>query len=97
MAVIHAPTSPVARCSTCGVQRQFHAASDVPHSADRDHEFVAETPADFEPFDLNPGQLTAEIFKQPNTPRAVACATELRLRLDKEFGVAWEDLQEALA
>lgn len=97
MAAIYRADCPVARCSVCGVQRQFHFASDVPHSADRDHEFAAETVADFEPFDLNPPQLLAEIFAQPNTPRAVACGTELRLRLAKEFGVSWDDLQEALA
>lgn len=57
MAAIYAPTSPLARCSTCGVQRQFHFSSDVPRSADRDHEFVAETIDDFEPGDLTPEQL----------------------------------------
>jgi hypothetical protein len=97
MAVIHAPTSPVARCSICGVQRQFHSASEVPHSADRDHAFAAETVADFEPSDLGPGQLVAEIFAQPNSPRAVACGHELRVRLLTDFGASWEDLQEALA
>lgn len=97
MATIHAPTSPVARCWHCGVQRQFHFASDVPGSTERDHEFMAETVADFEPFDLNPPQLVSEIFAYPNTPRAAACGTELRLRLAKEFGVSWDDLQEALA
>lgn len=97
MATIHAPTSPVARCSACGVQRQFHFASDVPHSADRDHEFVAETVADFEPGDLSPAQLVAEIFTQPNTARAGACGIELHARLAKDFGVSWDDLQEALA
>lgn len=61
MATIHAPTSPVARCSVCGAQRQFHVKSDVPHSADRDHAFVAETAADFEPGDLTPAQLVSEI------------------------------------
>ena len=62
MATIYAPTSSVARCSTCGVQRQFHFKSDVPHSADRDHVFVAETIADFEPGDLTPVQLVSEIM-----------------------------------
>lgn len=57
MAAIFAPTSPVARCSACGVQLQFHVASAVPHSADRDHEFVAETVDDFEPGDLSGAQL----------------------------------------
>lgn len=97
MATIYAPTSPVARCSVCGVQRQFHIASDVPHSADRDHEFVAETAADFEPGDLNPAQLVAEIFAHSNEPRAVACGNELRVRLRREWGVSWDDLQEALS
>jgi hypothetical protein len=61
MATIHRPDSPVARCRVCGVHRQFHTASDVPHSAGRDHAFDAETVADFEPGDLTPLQLVAEI------------------------------------
>lgn len=61
MAAIYAPTSSLARCSVCGVQRQFHFASDVPRSADRDHEFVAETIDDFEPGDLTPEQLVYAI------------------------------------
>ena len=97
MAVIHAPTSPVARCSVCGVHRQFHFKSDVPRSADRNHAFVAETVADFEPGELNPAQMVAEIFNHPNTPRAVACGDELRDRIKALTGVSWEDLQEALA
>lgn len=97
MATIHAATSPVARCSVCGVQRQFHTASEIPHSADRDHEFIAETAADFEPGDLSPAQLVNEIFAKPNTSRAVACSVELRLRLIREWGVSMDDLQEALA
>lgn len=97
MATIHAPTSPVARCSVCGVARQFHTASDVPHSADRDHDFVAETVADFEPGDLSPAQLVGEIFNHPNEPRAVACGTELRAQVRSVLGVSWDDLQEALA
>lgn len=97
MANIYASTSPVARCSICGVQRQYHTASDIPHSADRDHDFVVETAADFEPGDLNPAQLVAEIFGNPNSPRAVACGAELRARFPREWGVSWDDLQEALA
>lgn len=96
-AVIHAPASPVARCSVCGVQRQFHTASDIPHSADRDHEFTAETAADYEPADLTPAHLVGEIFAHPNEPRAVACGIELRVRVDRVLGVSWDDLQEALA
>jgi len=61
MATIWSPTSPLARCSTCGVQQQFHTASTVPHSADRDHPFVAETIDDFEPGDLTPEQLVVAI------------------------------------
>lgn len=61
MAAIFAPTSSVARCSVCGVQFQFHVASAVPHSADRDHEFVAETIDDFEPGDLSSAQLVDAI------------------------------------
>lgn len=60
-ATIHSPTSPLARCSRCGVQQQFHTASDVPHSADRDHAFVAETVDDFEPGDLSAEQLVYAI------------------------------------
>ncbi len=97
MATIFHPTSPLARCSVCGVERQFHTASDVPHSADRDHAFVAETVADFEPGDLTPAQLVAEIFAHPNEPRAVACGTELRARIVREWGVSSYDLQEALS
>ena len=97
MAAIFAPTSPLARCSTCGVQRQFHVASDVPHSADRDHPFVAETIDDFEPCDLTPLQLVEEIFRQPSTPRAVACGDELRARVPAILGISWDDLSEALA
>lgn len=97
MATIHAPTSPVARCSVCGVQLQFHRLSDVPHSADRDHAFVAEAVADFEPSDLDPRQLADEIFRCPNEPRAVACGDELRSRFRKEWGVDWAEMQEALA
>lgn len=97
MATIHAPTSPVARCSSCGVQRQFHTASDVPHSSDRDHDFVAETIEDFEPGDLTPAQLVSEIFDRPNTLRAVSCGDELRARVRTVLGVAWDDLSEALA
>lgn len=97
MATIHAPASSVARCSVCGVQRQFHVASDVPHSADRDHAFVAETIDDFEPGDLTPEQLVSEIFAHPNTPRAASCGDELRTRVRSVLGVAWDDLTEALA
>lgn len=97
MATIHAPTSPVARCSVCGVHRQFHTASNIPRSADRDHEFVAETVADFEPGDLTVRQLADEIFRCPNEPRALACGEELRSRFRKEWGVDWVELQEALA
>jgi len=97
MATIHAPTSPVARCSACDVQRQFHFTSDVPHSADRDHVFVAETIDDFEPGDLTPAQLAEAIFSNPNTPRAVSCGDELRTRVRTVLGVAWDDLSEALA
>lgn len=63
MATIYAPSSPVARCSQCGVQRQFHAASSVPLSADRDHEFIAETIDDFDPGDLSLKQLVDAIDK----------------------------------
>lgn len=97
MATIYAPTSPLARCSACGVQKQFHAKSDVPHSADRDHAFVAETVSDFEPWDLTPVQLVTEILALPNTPRAVACGDELRDRVRSVLGVSWDDLSEALA
>lgn len=97
MATIYAPTSPVAKCSACGVQRQFHTASDIPYSADRDHAFTAETVADFEPADLTPAQLVAEIFAHPNAPRAVACGDELRAQVDRVLGVSWDDLTEALA
>lgn len=97
MATIHAPTSPVARCSVCGVARQFHFKSDVPHSADRDHAFVAERLADFEPGELNPEQLAAEIYRCPNEPRAVACGIELRDRVGVLTGVSWDELQELLA
>lgn len=97
MAIIHRATSPVASCSTCGVQLQFHVASDVPHSADRDHPFVAMTVADYEPGDLDPAQLVSEIFEHPNTPRAVSCGEELRTRIQSVLGVNWEDLSEALA
>lgn len=97
MAIIHAPTSPVAHCSVCGVQRQFHVKSDVPHSADRDHAFVAETIANFGPAELNPAQMVAEIFNHPNAPRAVACGFELRDRIKALTGVSWEDLKEALS
>jgi hypothetical protein len=61
MATIWRPDQPLARCSVCGVARQFHFASDVPRSADRDHEFVAETIDDFEPGDLTPEQLVYAI------------------------------------
>lgn len=61
MAAIYNSKSPLARCSQCGVQRQFHTASDVPHSADRDHDFTAETIEDFEPGDLTPAQLVDAI------------------------------------
>lgn len=97
MATIWAPTSSLARCSTCGVQRQFHFKSDVPRSADRDHEFVAETVADFEPGDLSPEQMVAEIFAHPNTPRAAACGEVLRGCIKSLTGVSWDDLAEALA
>lgn len=61
MATIHRADSPVARCRVCWVQRQFHTASAVPHSADRDHAFEAETVADYEPGELTPEQLVREI------------------------------------
>ena len=96
MATIHAPKSPLARCSICGVQRQFHTASDVPRSRDRDHAFVAETVSDFEPGDLSPAQLVAEVFDKPNTPRAVACGEELRRQVRTVLGVSHDDLLEAL-
>lgn len=98
MAIIHAPTSPVARCSVCGVQRQFHTASDVPHSADRDHEFVAETIADFEPDDLDPGQLVAEIFTVTRSAARIEdCRSALLEQVRSRLGVDWDDLQEALS
>lgn len=61
MATIYAPTCSVARCSKCGVQLQFHTASAVPHSADRDHDFIAETADDYDPGDLTPVQLVDAI------------------------------------
>ncbi len=97
MATIYAPASPLARCSVCGVQRQFHFATDVPRSADRDHDFIAETIDDFEPGDLTTEQLVAEIFDHPNTPRATSCGDEMRARVKSVLGVAWDDLAEALA
>jgi hypothetical protein len=97
MATIFRADSPLARCSQCGVMLQFHVASDIQYSADRDHAFVAATIADFEPGDLTPEQLTSEIFAQPNTPRAVSCGNELRARIRTVLGVSWDDLTEALA
>jgi hypothetical protein len=97
MATIWPETNALARCSVCGVQRQFHFKSDVPHSADRDHAFSAETIADFEPGDLTPAQLVSEIFHQPNSPRAVSCGDELRTRVPALLGVSWDDLSEALS
>lgn len=97
MAKIWKADSPLARCCVCGVHRQYHVASDVPHSADRDHAFVAETIADFEPGDLTPAQLVSELFAHPNTPRAVSCGDELRTRIPAMLGVSWDDLSEALA
>ena len=97
MATIYAPTSPVAKCRVCGVQRQFHTASHVPHSADRDHTFAAVMLADFEPGDLSPEQLVAEIYRCPNEPRAIDCGTELRARIAKDLGVSWDELTEVLA
>ncbi len=111
MATIWSPTSPLARCSTCGVQQQFHAASDVPHSADRDHPFVAETIDDFEPGDLTPEQLVRAISLTGMPPgmrltgwhatdhqidRAGACRTELKARVRAVFGVDWDDLMGAI-
>lgn len=97
MATIWPAGNALARCSVCGVQRQFHSKSDVPNSADRDHEFVAETIADFEPGDLTPAQLVGEIFDKPNTPHAVSCGDELRTRVQSLVGVSWDDLSEALS
>ena len=97
MATIYRPDSPVARCSSCGVHRQFHSDTGIPYAHERDHAFVAETIADFEPGDLTPAQLVAEIFAHPNAPRAVACGGELRTRVEYVLGVAWDDLSEALA
>lgn len=97
MAAIWPATNALARCSVCGILRQFHFASDVPRSVDRDHSFVAETIADFEPGDLTPAQLVSEIFAHPNTPRAVSCGDELRTRLQSLVGVSWDDLSEALS
>lgn len=97
MATIWPATNALARCSVCGVQRQFHFASDVPRSADRDHAFVAETIADYETGDLTPVQLVSEIFAHPNSPRAVSCGDELRTRIPALVGVSWDDLSEALS
>lgn len=97
MATIWPATHALARCSTCGVQRQFHFASDVSLSADRDHAFVAETIDDYEPGDLTPEQLVGEIFRQPNSPRAVSCGDELRTRIPALIGITWDDLSEALS
>lgn len=57
MATIYGSSSPCARCSVCGSQRQFHFSSSVPHSSDRDHPFVAMTIEDFDPEELDPEQL----------------------------------------
>jgi hypothetical protein len=101
MATIYRADSPVARCRVCGVHRQFHTAGDVPHSADRDHAFEAEMVADFEPCDLTPAQLVAEIVEADGrltrATRTHACLVELRARILKDMGVSWDDLLEALA
>lgn len=97
MVAIPRADSPIAQCRVCGVGQQFHKASDIPHSADRDHPFEAETIADFEPSDLNVEQLVSEIFAHPNQPRAVACGKELHKRVRLELGVDVQDLIEVLS
>jgi hypothetical protein len=94
MATIWRPDQPLARCSVCGVARQFHFASDVPRSADRDHEFVAETIDDFEPGDLTPEQLVYAIAGASG--RVAACREELKARVRTVFGVTWDDLLGAV-
>lgn len=84
MAVIHAPASPCARCSVCGVQRQFHFQSDVPHSRDRDHEFLAETIRDFDPGDLTPAQLCDAIG-------GAVLRSEALTNKDPVFDAEWEE------
>ena len=84
------PGSPLERCS-CGMQRQYHDRVSDPH------DFVPETLADYEPGDLSPEQLVGEIYRVPNSPRAVACGDELRARVKAVMGVDHEDLMEAMA
>lgn len=85
------PGSALEQCSVCHMQRQFHDRASEPH------DFVAMTLADFDPEELSPEQLSAEIFRAPHTPRAVACGQELRRQVKAIIGVDWDDLQEALA
>jgi hypothetical protein len=60
---IHGERSPVARCSKCGVQRQFHGMSATPINTwdrPRDHAFVAETADDLDPADMHTADLIRE-------------------------------------
>lgn len=92
MATIWRPDQPLARCRSCGAQQQFHGRPNFSCT-----NFEAETIADYEPSDLSPEQLVAEIFAHPNTSRAVACGAELRACVKKVLGIAADDLMEALA
>lgn len=92
MATIWRSNQPLARCRACGAQLQFHGRPNFSCT-----DFEAETIADYEPGDLSPEQLVAEIFAHPNAPRGVACGAELRARVKSVMGVAADDLMEALA
>lgn len=89
--VIWRSDSALCRCRVCGLQRQYHDRASEPH------DLIPETLADYEPAELSPEQLVAEIFGKPNSPRAVACGDELRGRVLTVMGVDWDDLREALA
>jgi hypothetical protein len=109
-ATIWRADSPLARCSSCGSQQQFHGRPNHCCAS-----FVAETAADLEPADLATLDLIRECDavamryeRQRGTSDAAllesdrlherieACRSELDARVRNAFGVCFDDLRQTM-
>jgi len=111
-ATIYGANSPLARCSRCGSQKQFHGR--VGHYCTN---FTAETIHDIDAPDLNNadlyraiswadkryGELTAGSASDPewdeaeeHSDRAKACRAELQARVKATFGLEWDALMRVM-
>ena len=103
LATIWPAESALARCSSCGTQRQFHRGG---RGCDA---FNAETAADIEPADLRNLDLLRECARLDGeaaaasdeaydavTDRLSACRAELDARIKATFGGDFDDLRGAM-